>query len=181
MIVISLLTINQNKFKIMKKLLLCAVVALFGITGLNAQGANAGVSVGFISGDFSDGYSFNITLDGNYLWEVSDQVEAGVATGYSHTLGKDVNGVKPDAVGFLPIAAAGRFSVSEDFTVGVDLGYAIGLSPDGNDGGFYYAPKVQYSVSESIDVVAAYRGVSLDFGGVTLGFNTITFGVEFGL
>ena len=165
----------------MKKLLLCAAIAVFSMSNLNAQGANVGINAGFITGDFSDGYSFNISLDASYLWEVSDQVEAGVATGYSHTLGKDVNGVKPDDVSFLPIAAAGRFNISDDFTVGVDLGYGIGISPDGNDGGFYYAPRVQYSVSESIDIVAAYRGVSLDFGPISLGFNAITFGVEFGL
>ncbi len=161
----------------MKKLLLMSIFAVFAIGSVNAQGANVGVSVGLITGDFSDGYSFNITLDGNYLWEVSDQIDAGIATGYSHSLGKD--GV--DGFGYLPVAAAGRFNISEEFTVGVDLGYGVGITPDGNDGGFYYAPKVQYSVSESIDIVGAYRGVSLDFGGISFGFNTITLGVEFDL
>ncbi len=85
--------------------------------------------------------------------------------------------VEYDDFGFLPIAAAGRYAVSEEFTLGADLGYAIGLSPDGNDGGFYYAPKVQYSISDSLDIVLAYKGVSLDGGS----FDALSLGVEFGL
>ena len=147
---------------------------------LNAQGPKVGINAGLITGDFSDAYSFNLTLDASYLWEVSDQLGAGVATGFSHSFGKSVGGFDFDDASFLPVAAAGRFNISEEFTVGVDLGYAVGIN-EGNDGGFYYAPRVQYSVSEAIDVVAAYRGVSMDAGSITVGFNTITLGVEFGL
>lgn len=162
----------------MKKLLLCTVITVLGLTSVNAQGPSLGVNVGLITGDFSDGYSFNLTLDASYLWELSDQIEAGVATGYSHSfLKSDFEG---DAASFLPIAAAGRFNVSEEFAVGVDLGYAVGIN-EGNDGGFYYAPRVEYSIGESLDLVAAYRGVSIDAGPITLGFNTITLGVEFDL
>ncbi len=165
----------------MKKILFFAAFAVFGLLSVNAQGnLNAGVNVGLITGDFSDGYSLNIALDLSYLWEVSDHVDAGLATGYSHSLGKDVNGFDIDDVSFLPIAAAGRFDISDKFSVGADLGYAVGIN-EGNDGGFYYAPRAQYGVSETIDVVLAYRGVSIDAGPVTLGFNTITLGVEFGL
>lgn len=165
----------------MKKLFLLSIIAVFGLTSVNAQGgANVGINAGLITGDFSDGYSFNLALDLNYLWEVSDQIEAGVATGYSHSFGKDVDGFKADDAQFLPLAAAGRINISEEFAVGVDLGYAIGIN-DGNDGGFYYAPRVQYSVSESTDIVAAYRGASIDFGPINLGFNTITLGVELAL
>ena len=165
----------------MKKLFLLSIFAIFAITSLSAQGElKAGVNAGLITGDFSDGYSFNITLDVAYLWEASEQIDAGIVTGYSHSLGKDVNGFTPDDVSFLPIAAAGRFNISEEFAVGVDLGYAVGIN-EGNDGGFYYAPRIQYNVSESLDLVLAYRGVSIDAGPITLGFNTITLGVEFGL
>ncbi|MEW4922717.1 outer membrane beta-barrel protein [Algibacter sp. 2305UL17-15] len=163
----------------MKKLFLCAAIAVLGLTSVNAQGSpNVGLSLGLITGDFSDGYSLNITLDASYLWEVADKIEAGAATGYSHSiLDSDFSG---DDTQFVPLAAAGRFNVSDEFVVGLDLGYAIGIN-EGNDGGFYYAPRVQYSVSESLDVVAAYRGVSIDAGPVTVGFNTITLGVELAL
>ena len=159
----------------MKKLLLVAAIAVFGLSSVNAQNFNGGVSLGLPIGDSGDAYTFNVTLDVNYLWNVSDTFDAGIASGYSHNFGDgDLN---VDDASFLPIAAAGRLNLSDDFVLGADIGYAIGISPDGNDGGFYYAPKLQYSVSEKMDIVGAYRGVSLDGGS----FDVLTLGVEFGL
>lgn len=142
----------------------------------------AGVSVGLPVGDAGDGYSFNITVELNFLWEVSDSFDAGLATGYSHSFGDSIDlgsfgSIDLDDASFIPIAGAARFNVSEDFILGIDLGYAIGISPDGNDGGFYYAPRLQYGVSDSIDIVGAYRGVSVDGGS----FDVITLGIQFGL
>ena len=84
--------------------------------------------------------------------------------------------VELDDVQFIPVAASGRFEVAPSFTLGADVGYAIGIN-DGNDGGFYYSPRAQYSVSEAIDIVAAYRGVSVDGGS----WDIISAGVEFGI
>ena len=165
----------------MKKLFLVAVIAAFGFNA-NAQEFKAGINAGLPIGDAGDSYTFSVVLDVNYLWNVSEKFDAGIATGYSHSFGDSIDlgllgSVDVDDAGFLPIAGAARFSVSDKFSVGADLGYAIGLSPDGNDGGFYYAPRLQYGVSDSIDIVAAYRGVSLD-GGT---FDIISLGIEFGL
>jgi len=166
----------------MKKLLMIAAVAVFGMTSLNAQEFNVGVNVGLPTGDADIGYTLGLGLEANYLWEVSDQFQAGVSAGYSHFLGEDINlgflGTTGfEDAGFVPVAAAGRYAASDDFTLGLDLGYAVGISPDGNDGGFYYAPKVQYGISDNMDIVASYRGVSTD--GIT--FSSINLGVEFGL
>ena len=162
----------------MKKLFLFAAVAVFGFT-MNAQEFKAGVNVGLPIGDAGDLTTFNVTLDLAYLWEMSEEFDLGVATGYSHSFGDEVDfgfgTVEVDDFQFIPVAAAARYAVSDKFKVGADLGYAVGLN-DGNDGGFYYAPRVQYGVSESLDVVLAYRGVSLDGGS----FDVITLGVEFG-
>ena len=46
------------------------------------------------------------------------------------------------------------------FTVGLDLGYAVGIN-DGNDGGVYYRPMFGYNINEKIQLNASYRGVSL--------------------
>lgn len=69
---------------------------------------------------------------------------------------------------------AGRFNVSDRFTLGANLGYGVGLN-NVNDGGFYYAPKVQYGVIEPMDIILAYRGVSS--GGTN--FGNVSIGVEF--
>ncbi|MDU8887272.1 outer membrane beta-barrel protein [Yeosuana sp. MJ-SS3] len=147
-----------------------------------AQGFKVGANVGLPIGDASDGYSFNITLDVNFIWEVSEDFGAGIATGYSHNFGESVNlspgiSIDIDDASFIPISGAARYNVSEKFVLGADLGYSIGISPSGNDGGFYYAPRMQYALSESLDLVAAYRGVSLDGGSL----DVITLGLEFAL
>ncbi|HMR17345.1 MAG TPA: outer membrane beta-barrel protein [Mariniflexile sp.] len=157
----------------MKKLLLCAVFAVFAMSSLHAQEFKAGVNVGLPMGDIKDYSSLNIGVEVNYLWAVSDEFKAGLSAGYNTYLGKDGY----DALGYLPIAAAGRFNISEDLTIGADLGYAIGVNPSGIDSGFYYAPKLQYGVSESIDLVLAYKGISVN--GASL--SSLNLGIEFGL
>lgn len=169
----------------MKKLMLMAAVAVFGVLNVNAQDFKVGANLGMPIGDSGDVASLSIILDVAHYWEVSEKFDVGIASGYSHSLGEDQEysfggvTIKSEAedFGFIPVAGAARFNVSEDFTLGADLGYAIGISPDGNDGGFYYAPRVQYGVSESLDIVLAYRGVSLDGGS----FDILSLGVEFGL
>ncbi|WP_369992858.1 outer membrane beta-barrel protein [Winogradskyella sp.] len=160
----------------MKKLFLAAF-AVFAFASVNAQEFNAGISAALPIGDAGDGWTFGVNVDLNYLWEVSDDFQAGVTAGVGHYFGDEIGGFEIEDATFLPIGAAGRFAVSEEFTLGADLGYGIGLAPDGNDGGFYYAPRVQYGVSDALDIVLAYRGVSLDGGS----FDAITLGVEFGL
>jgi hypothetical protein len=146
---------------------------------LIAQEANVGLSAALPVGNFADITTFGFNLDANYLWEVSEQFNLGVATGFHYYFGKDLGSryYNPKDWGFLPISAAGRFNASKDFTIGADVGYAIGINPNGNDGGFYYAPKIQYGIIETLDIVVAYKRVSLD--GLSLG--AITLGIEYRL
>jgi hypothetical protein len=164
----------------MKKLMIAAF-AVFAFAQVNAQEFKGGINLGLPIGDAGDAYTFNITADLNYLWDVADNFKAGIATGLSYNFGDSIDLGEfgsfdiEDAL-FLPIAGAARYSFSDDFAIGADIGYAIGLAPSGNDGGFYYAPRLQYSISDSLDIVAAYRGTSIDGGS----FDVITLGVEFG-
>ncbi|MEJ6792877.1 MAG: outer membrane beta-barrel protein [Lacinutrix sp.] len=169
----------------MKKSFLITAFAVLISCGAFAQNFNAGLNVGLPMGDVSDFTTLNIGVDVNYLWEVSDQFEAGVTAGYSHFFGDSYDetflgqtiSIDIEDVSFLPIGAAVRYNVSEEFTIGADIGYAVGISPNGSDGGLFYAPKLQYGVSEALDIVLAYRGVSIE--GYT--FSSINLGVEFGL
>ncbi|ARV13426.1 hypothetical protein BTO09_14230 [Gilvibacter sp. SZ-19] len=165
----------------MKKVFLFAALLFAGIGSLQAQGEfRAGLSGGIPIGDSGDFATFAIAVDLGYLLEISDEFDAGVTTGYTHTFGDEVTiaGVtfEVDDDQFIPIAASGRFEVAPNFTLGADVGYAIGIN-DGNDGGFYYSPRAPYSVSEAIDIVAAYRGVSVNGGS----WDVISAGVEFGI
>ena len=157
----------------MKKLLLIACIVFAGYSA-NAQ-FRAAVSGGIPVGDFDEFYSFNLNVDLAYLFDVSDAFEAGPTIGYSSGFLKiEFDG---DGLAFLPIAAAGRFYASERLSLGADLGYAVGIQPDGNDGGFYYAPRVGYSISDLIEIFGSFRGVSLE--GAT--WNALVLGIELGL
>ena len=170
----------------MKKLFLFAALAVFGFSNVNAQeeGFKLGVTLALPMGDAGDGWSFGATLDATYLFDVADSFQLGATTGYQHFFGKTeeidmgVFGtveVEFDDAQFIPLAASARFYASEDFFFGADLGYALGLN-EGNDGGFYYRPKVGYNLGGA-SILASYSGVSMD--GFT--FSYVGVGVEFGL
>ena len=150
----------------MKKLCIVAVLAIFSFSTVNAQDGsfNLGVNVGLPTGDVSDAYSFALGLEANYLFEVSDQFKAGPSASFVNYFGATVFGFGFEDASFLPIGGAARYNASEKFVLGADLGYAIGISPDGNDGGFYYRPMIGYNISDTIMLQATYSGVSVDGG-----------------
>jgi hypothetical protein len=165
----------------MKKLLLFVAFAVCSLFAVNAQGQfRAGLNAGLPIGDAADGWTFTVQVDAAFLWEVSEDFEAGVITGYSHSFGDEmtVGGFtfEFEDAQFVPVAAAGRFNVSDQFSLGADVGYAVGIN-DGNDGGFYYRPRVAYGVGENVDIVASYTGISLD----GFSFDYVSIGVDFGL
>ncbi|MCK8479906.1 hypothetical protein [Psychroserpens algicola] len=164
----------------MKKFFLAAI-AVLAFANVNAQEFKAGINAGIPVGDAGDLTTFAIAVDLAYLFEVSEDFHAGPVTGYGHAFGDEIDlggfgTIEVDDFQYIPIGATGRYSVSDDFTIGADLGYALGLG-DGSEGGFYYNPRVQYGVSDALDIVLAYRNVSDD--GFTASF--LTLGVEFGL
>ena len=142
-------------------------------------------NIGLPVGDVSDFTGIAYGIEANYLFSVSDQFEVGPSVSLAGYTGKDYEntfaGVTVEIEGegftYLPIAAAARFNASEQFTVGLDLGYAIGISPDGNEGGFHYRPLVGYNISESAMIQLAYSAVSND--GATAA--NLGLGVVFGL
>ena len=148
----------------MKKVLFIAVVVL-GLGNINAQNGsfNAGVSIGLPTGDISNSSSLAISVEANYLFEISDQFKVGPSISYLHYTGKkDIlgSGFDADDISFLPIAAAARFAASEKFTIGADLGYGFGISPDDIEGAFYYRPMIGYNISEKVMLQATYTGMS---------------------
>jgi len=163
----------------MKKILLSvAAVMAFGFAAQAQDGSfTAGIHVGAPIGDAGDVSSFNFGVDVAYLWNVADDFKVGATTGYTHFLGKDIDetiitpagpmtfSAKVKDFGFIPVAATAKYSLTESFFVGADLGYAIYAGSGDGDGGFYYQPKVGYQM-ETIDVFASYKGISQD--GVTI-------------
>lgn len=157
---------------------------LFSVSTINAQRFSVEIGGGFPVGDADDFYTFGLLANGTYVWSISENFHLGVTGGILYSFGDEIDfgfvRIDVEDAGFIPVAAAARFPISTRFKIGTDIGYAIGIKPSENDGGFYYAPRVHYAVSELIDLVAAFRGISLSNAN-SANFNHITFGVEFKL
>ena len=162
----------------MKKLFLLSMLALFSLT-MSAQESKffVGANVGMPTGDISDLYSVSFGADVNYMFNTN----FGVAVGYQSFSGKTISilgtDMKIPSASFLPIAAAGRYNLSDAFVLGADVGYAVGMSPEGNDGGFYYKPMLAYAVASNVSINVHYSGIGVD-GGT---FSSLGLGVLFGL
>jgi hypothetical protein len=163
----------------MKKLLLVAAIAVFSISNTTAQtGFEVGVNFALPVGDAADFSTFSIGLDAAYFYEVSENFDTGVSTGFTNAFGDSVKigGIELDSddVQFIPIAAVARFHVIKNLYVRADIGYALGIN-DGNDGGFYYRPLISYKFTEMIGANISYTGISLDGGD----WSTVGLGIEF--
>lgn len=176
----------------MKKVLLIAAIAFFGFTvQAQEEGFKLGINVALPLGDAGDISSFGATLDLGYFFDVADSFQLGPVTGYQHFFGKTEStpfgDFDFDDSQFIPVAASARFFASEELFFGADLGYALGLN-DGNDGGFYYRPKLGYNL-ETIAIVLSYAGVSFSEETTTIGdaevtsgggtFSSVQLGIEF--
>lgn len=155
----------------MKKLIMIAAMAVFGLSSAQ-EGFKLGAHIGVPVADAGDASSFNLGLDAAYMWNVAPSFDLGIASGYTHFIGKSNNGYNFDDFGFIPIAASGKYRFSgSPVSLGLDLGYGISTNDD-IDGGLYYQPKVAYNFSQG-ELYLGYQGVSNDFsvGSVNLGYN----------
>lgn len=148
----------------MKKFLLSAAIAVFGLMGVNAQ-FEVGPYVGVPIGD-ADGFGFNAGATFGYYYEVIPRLKVGGILGVDHFFGKEYEdgGFTYDAndATFIPIAASAKFNITDKFFAGLELGYAIGVTDAAGDGGFLYRPRVGLSLP-MIDVYAFYKGISYSY------------------
>jgi len=192
----------------MKKLILCAALAVFGLTSINAQddvmekakngGFYAGANIGLPLSTAADVSSFNFGFDVAYLFELIDNLEVGGLLGYTHFVGGDDkyydfnsgNNITFDYkdASFLPIAATARYYFADHkFFGGIDLGVAVNVSGDAKSG-FYARPKFGFDMGtialiasfQSISGGSDYRNNNNNYYATYSGFNSFNVGVEFG-
>lgn len=190
----------------MKKVLLMAVFAIFGLTVSNAQesigtkdeiiekakkgGFYIGANIGVPLSGAGDLASFNLGADIAYLFGLITDLQVGALIGYSHFIGDgtyngDYGQRNYDDNGFVLIAISGRYFFADGkFFAGADLGGAINVSGVGSSG-FYGKGKFGYKLG----VVSLIGSFSAITGGVNYnngnyasvsGFHTANVGVEFG-
>lgn len=161
----------------MRKILF-SVAALFTFGAANAQepGFALGLHLGIPMGDAKDFTSINYGVDLAYMFPVAESFSLGIASGYTNYGGKNFEyetyippfagmpGIsqivkeKGKDVGYIPLAAAARYSLTENFFVGLDLGYAFYVGDLNYNGGLYYQPKVGYDFMP-FEVFIAYKGI----------------------
>lgn len=164
----------------MKRALFLLIMTIFTTQIFAQEGLKAGINLGLPLGDAAHVSGCSVGIDVLYHWEVEDDIIAGIAIGFTNAFGKSMNtsfgSIEFEDIQFLPISASGRFMPSEAFSVGLDLGYAIGIS-EGSDGGLYYRPIIGYDIASNTALNLSYTGISLVGGS----WSTLNLGVLFNL
>ena len=164
----------------MKKLLLVTIVALSVVT-VNAQKHVAasspiifsiGVEPSLPIGAFHDiGYSFGIggSLQGEY--KAADDFGITLNAGYMNYSAKDytINGVtfNGGSFGIVPVMAGFKYYFSPKVYGHGQLGVSIGTS-SGASSNFTYSPGIGFYVSDNIDLLLKFTGISGGSGGGSL-------------
>lgn len=154
--------INFKTFYIMKKLFLCAAIAVFGLMNVNAQEFKLGPSVGYLSEIGAIGFGVDAVYSLNETWEVA------VAGTYA----------SEDPVSWTAIDANGHYMFDESFYVlagvqylssKVDIpniggfGVLVG-SASVTDFGFNAGAGYRYSLSDSISLFGEAKYVAIATG-----------------
>ena len=146
----------------MKKLFILFAFTVFGYTataqGVFKIGATAGVAVS----DANDVADWALGVDAYYMIEKEDAfINFGPTVGFRNFFMKDDAGIADDNVQFVPIAGAARLKLFGILSGGVDLGYALAISSDVYDGGFYYRPIVGIDIADTIEINVSIESISL--------------------
>ena len=160
----------------MKTLIITLMFSALSLSAYSQEGLKIGISGGLPIGQDAEPYTVNLQGNLDYLFHITREIHIGVTTAYSHYVGGEVDGVDQEDFTYVPLGGTAQFHISDKVKLGADLGYALILKPEDLEGGFFYVPKVQYSLSENTDLVLAYRGIAHN----TISLGSISLGFEFG-
>lgn len=173
----------------MKKVLLIAVFAVFGLTNVNAQekdengfekglnetiekakggGFYVGANIGVPLSGAGDLASFNFGFDVAYLFEVIPNLEVGGLIGYTQFVGDGIKIIDLEDgqivriyknAAFLPIAASARYQFN-DRQFFAGLDTGFAINIAGDmDSGFYVRPKFGYNFG-AITLIGSFTSIS---------------------
>ncbi|CAA0153916.1 outer membrane beta-barrel protein [Tenacibaculum maritimum] len=160
----------------MRKIILLILVFFSMISYGQERKFNIGIHGGLTIGDVKNKSSIGFGGDINYLFDLSEELFIGPSLSLLYFSPKDKN----DALLYLPLGGAIRYNNLEDpFFVGMDLGYAIGVSPSGDRGGLLFKPMVGYNLSDNFQLSLSYIGVKKEkntYSYIALGVSFDIFG-----
>lgn len=127
----------------------------FAVHAQNGQ-LSLGVNLGIPVSSTSKVSPFVMNLEANYLFESSGEFKIGPSASYSHFVGKNGGNV----LSYLPLAIAARFSYSNRFSLGADVGYGIAIKPQSAESGFYYRPLLIYHLNRFMQLNTSFSVIS---------------------
>jgi hypothetical protein len=162
----------------MKKVILVFALVLSSLAA-NAQ-FSISINAGLPISDIEEYSSFALSGDVGYSFATESHLMLGVSAGFLNYFGEDYevlgSTIEAESIQFLPVAASLFYRISNNFSAGSKVGYAFGIN-EGNDGGFYYKPMLNYVVGNATSLSLFYEGISDD--GVNA--NNVGLGFTFGL
>lgn len=155
----------------MKKFILVISLSLFALNSYSQFHISTGV--GIPTGDIKDFSSYQINLGATYMLESESDFKVGLSTSYVRFFGKkdaDYANEDYEDLSWFPLAAVINYSLSDNFSIGTKVGYAIGVYPDYLEGGFYLLPNIGYSISDKIALKMSYSMISISSGTDSSGY-----------
>ncbi|GAA3579294.1 outer membrane beta-barrel protein [Snuella lapsa] len=149
------------------RLFVIVILVLASCHSINAQkGFRIEANIGPALGESRDYHTF--ALQGNlyYLFQVTDNIDLGITSGFLLYLGDNTDDTAPlfSSIpdGYIPIALAGRIDLSKAVSVGLDTGLSVNID---EDTGFYFRPLLMYHIKEKLSLVASYIHINEKGGG----------------
>lgn len=164
----------------MKKSIAVIVLLCLGMASHAQEGLKFGVQGGLAINDYADYTSVILGADFGYMHALSEVVDLGVMVGYIHGFpekyGTENALIDLPSIQFMPLTASVRIWTSNSFSLGANVGQAIGLN-EGNDGGFYYRPQIGFLMGPSTEFNFSYTSIGLDDSN----WSTVTLGILYTL
>lgn len=158
----------------MKKILLlifiCTAIKISAQEQFNI-GVNGGITVG---ATIKSASNIAFGFDANYLFKLTEDFVIGPSLGFIYFNAKSIEGVKRDPFMYVPMGGAVRFnSIDDVFYIGIDAGFAVGISPEGDSGAVFLKPIIGYKINDSFKLNVFYSGLrktTVTYGYVGFGF-----------
>jgi hypothetical protein len=147
------------KNRILFTLMLCFV--LTKVTGQESK-INLGAGLGITSGAAIGGVA--ISLESNYLFNISDKFKLGPSILLLHYFGGLDNFIEEtnNTSTYLPTALALRYSLTQKSMIGFDFGYAVGISS--TEGASYFRPMYGYTINDKLMLQLTYSAMGQENG-----------------
>jgi len=167
----------------MKKVFFILALTAASFAGFAQDGSgkalrfSLGLEAAVPTGDWKDGSSFGIggSVQGDYF--VAPDMSLTLNAGYISLMAKEVNGVKGDALGVIPVMAGFRYFFSPNFYGAAQLGAAF-YSESGIGTSFAYSPSIGYKFTDNFDAQLKYTGFSGKVEGTDLKYSNSLIGLR---